>query len=131
MGSVTKSFVGTVALQLVDEGRLRLDDRLAQFLPDFPNGAQITVRQLLDMTSGLYDYSLDPAVNEALAADPQRISRNHVGRSPLLLRGNGAWQPQRACQGDYSCGVRIDLNRRDLSSLGIQVTVPIISVPDH
>ena len=57
VGSVTKSFVATLVLQLVGEGRLSLDDNLERWLPGLvPNGEQITVRQLLNHTSGLYNY---------------------------------------------------------------------------
>lgn len=56
-GSITKTFVATVALQLVDVGRLRLDDTVDAWLPGVvPDGDGITVRQLLNHTSGLYDY---------------------------------------------------------------------------
>ncbi|MFI5895854.1 serine hydrolase [Actinoplanes sp. NPDC051513] len=56
-GSITKTFVATVALQLVGEGRLRLDDPLEAWLPGaVPDGRRITLRQLLGHTSGLYDY---------------------------------------------------------------------------
>jgi D-alanyl-D-alanine carboxypeptidase len=61
IGSITKPFVATVMLQLVQEGQLTLDDPLASWLaPDLlqqiPNGAQITLRQLLNHTSGIPDY---------------------------------------------------------------------------
>jgi D-alanyl-D-alanine carboxypeptidase len=57
---VTKSFVATVALQLVGEHKLGLDDHLERWLPRLvPNGDDITVHQLLNHTSGLYDYSDD------------------------------------------------------------------------
>lgn len=55
-GSVTKAFTATVLLQLVAEHKLRLDDTLAQRLPGaFAYGNRITVRQLLDHTSGIRD----------------------------------------------------------------------------
>lgn len=57
IASVSKTFVATVVLQLVQEGVLGLDDSVEQWLPGVvPNGANITVRQLLSHTSGLYDY---------------------------------------------------------------------------
>ncbi|ONK13033.1 D-alanyl-D-alanine carboxypeptidase precursor [Streptomyces sp. MP131-18] len=57
VGSISKTFVATVALQLVGEGRLRLDDSVEAWLPGVvPDGHRITVRQLLNHTSGLYDY---------------------------------------------------------------------------
>jgi CubicO group peptidase (beta-lactamase class C family) len=60
VGSVTKSFVATVVLQLVGEGRLGLDDTLERWLPGLvPGGERITVRELLQHTSGLYNYTDD------------------------------------------------------------------------
>lgn len=57
VGSVTKSFVATVVMQLVREGRLSLDDTVEQHLPGLvPNGSAITLRELLSHTSGLPDY---------------------------------------------------------------------------
>jgi len=63
IGSTTKPFTATVALQLVDEGLLRLDDKLSlyKFPVAVPNAGGITVRQLLNHTSGLYDYADAPA----------------------------------------------------------------------
>ncbi|NUU24629.1 MAG: beta-lactamase family protein [Streptomycetaceae bacterium] len=56
-GSITTTFVATVALQRVDEGRLRLDDTVDAWLPGVvPNGDRVTVRQLLNHTSGVPDY---------------------------------------------------------------------------
>lgn len=55
-GSITKTFVATVVLQLVDEGRLRLTDSVEKWLPGVvPAGEHITVEELLNHTSGLYD----------------------------------------------------------------------------
>lgn len=57
IGSVTKTFVATAILQLVDEGRVDLDAPVETYLPGtVPGGAAITVRQVLNHTSGLYDY---------------------------------------------------------------------------
>lgn len=61
IASVTKTFVATVVLQLVGEGRLRIDEPVAQHLPGvLANGDRITVRQLLNHTSGLPDYTQAP-----------------------------------------------------------------------
>ncbi|WP_406319739.1 beta-lactamase family protein [Streptosporangium sp. NBC_01639] len=61
IGSVTKTFVATVVLQLSDERRLRLDDPVERHLPGVvPNGGRITVRQVLNHTSGLHDYMSEP-----------------------------------------------------------------------
>ncbi|MFK4066554.1 serine hydrolase domain-containing protein [Streptomyces sp. NPDC029674] len=70
MGSNTKTFVSTVVLQLVGEGRLRLDDTVDRWLPGVVDangndGSRITVRQLLQHTSGLPDYAASlPVINE-------------------------------------------------------------------
>lgn len=73
VGSITKTFTGTVILQLVEEGKLGLDDPVAQYQPDVPNGANITIRQLLNMTSGLYNYTEDHGLEQAFLAQPQRV----------------------------------------------------------
>src|SRR5262249_18171004 len=53
VASITKTFVATVVLQLVAEGKLDLDDPIERWLPALvPNGSAITVRDLLDHTSG-------------------------------------------------------------------------------
>ncbi|WNV87279.1 serine hydrolase domain-containing protein [Umezawaea sp. Da 62-37] len=57
IGSVTKTFVATVVLQLVDEGRVGLDDPVGAYVDGVPNGDRMTVRQVLNHTSGLYDYA--------------------------------------------------------------------------
>jgi D-alanyl-D-alanine carboxypeptidase len=61
IASITKSFVATIVLQLVGEQKLSLSDTVGQYLPGLlPNGDAITVKELLQQTSGLYDYEQDP-----------------------------------------------------------------------
>jgi D-alanyl-D-alanine carboxypeptidase len=64
VGSITKTFVATVLLQLEAEGRLSLDDTVEQWLPGLVaghghDGGRITLRQLLNHTSGVHDYTSD------------------------------------------------------------------------
>ncbi|MEU6495811.1 serine hydrolase domain-containing protein [Streptomyces sp. NPDC049097] len=64
VGSITKTFVSTVLLQLEAEGRLSLDDTVEKWLPGLVrghghDGRRITVRQLLNHTSGIYNYTAD------------------------------------------------------------------------
>ncbi|MFI6016405.1 serine hydrolase domain-containing protein [Streptomyces sp. NPDC051287] len=64
VGSITKTFVATVLLQLEAEGRLSLDDTVDRWLPGVVrghgnDGRRVTVRQLLDHTSGIYNYTSD------------------------------------------------------------------------
>lgn len=70
--SVTKSFVVTRVLQLVAAGRVRLDDPISRYYPGVPNGDRITLRHLAGMTSGLFNYTSDPAWRNAFVADPLR-----------------------------------------------------------
>lgn len=56
LGSVTKTYTATAILRLAEQGRLSLEDRLSAFLPGFPRGDEITVRHLLEQTSGLRDF---------------------------------------------------------------------------
>ncbi len=65
MGSVTKTFVATVLLQMEAEGRLDLDDSVEEWLPGAVrghghDGRRITLRQLLNHTSGVYSFTSDP-----------------------------------------------------------------------
>ena len=78
IASVTKTFVATAILQLADRARLSLDDRLSQYVAGVPNGDTITIRQLLGMRAGVFDWLDDPQFIAAYNADP-------------LLPG---WQPE-------------------------------------
>jgi D-alanyl-D-alanine carboxypeptidase len=60
IGSITKTFVAALAFKLQDEGRLSLDDPISTWLPDVANAGQITLRMLLNHTSGLADYFWHP-----------------------------------------------------------------------
>jgi D-alanyl-D-alanine carboxypeptidase len=71
IGTSTRTFVATAALQLVDEGRLSLDEPVEHWLPELPNADQITLAMLLGMTSGLPQQD-DAADQELLLADLTR-----------------------------------------------------------
>jgi D-alanyl-D-alanine carboxypeptidase len=72
-GSITKTVISTITLQLVGEGRLHLSDALERWLPGaVPNASAITIRMLLNHTSGIFDYVEDPAWHAAVVADPYR-----------------------------------------------------------
>lgn len=74
VGSLTKTFVATVVLRLVAEHLLSLSDTIARWLPGLvPDGANVTIRELLQHTSGIYSYTSDPGFQQALAADPTRV----------------------------------------------------------
>jgi len=70
IASITKTFVGVVVLQLVDESRLSLDDTLSRYVEGIDNGDRITIRNLLGMTSGIYDFTSDERFLKAFTDDP-------------------------------------------------------------
>ena len=78
-GSVGKTYVAAVALQLVAEGKLDLDAKVAKYLgsePWFarlPNAQDITVRQLMNHTSGLVRYEFMSATSDTLKANPMKV----------------------------------------------------------
>ena len=72
IGSNTKTMTSTVILQLVQEGKLALDDPIGKYIQGVPNGDQITIAQLSEMRSGLYSYSFDPGFNQTLDEQPQK-----------------------------------------------------------
>jgi D-alanyl-D-alanine carboxypeptidase len=74
VASNTKTMMATLVLQLVAEGKLALTDPVDKWLPgQVPNGKAITLRMLLNHTSGLFDYTEDPALVPAiLGKDPHR-----------------------------------------------------------
>jgi D-alanyl-D-alanine carboxypeptidase len=72
IASVAKAFNGAVALQLVRDGRLTLDDTIGQRLPALPPAwAGVTVRQMLNHTSGLPDYTQSREFAEHAMNDPR------------------------------------------------------------
>lgn len=70
IASITKSFAATAALRLVDQGEIALTDTLESFVPGVANGSEITIANLLGMTSGIYDFTSDEAFLAAFDADP-------------------------------------------------------------
>ncbi|MBN2027496.1 MAG: beta-lactamase family protein [Actinobacteria bacterium] len=71
--SITKTFTVTVVLELVDEGKLGLDDKLAEFYPDIPDADRITIRQLCDMTAGIFSYEGDETFIRTYTEDPDKV----------------------------------------------------------
>jgi CubicO group peptidase (beta-lactamase class C family) len=75
LGSITKQFTSAVIMQLVEEGKLSLDDPLSKFVPGYPQpGASATVRQLLNHTSGVQSYTGIPG----FMGDPAKLGRAYT-----------------------------------------------------
>ena len=74
VGSISKPFIATIVLQLVDEDRVELDAPLATYLPDTPLGAEVTVRALLSHRSGLPNYTNFEVMGDALDDRSRRFT---------------------------------------------------------
>jgi D-alanyl-D-alanine carboxypeptidase len=106
IGSLTKTFVAAVILQLAAERKLLLDDTVERWLPGLvPNGRRITVRQLLNMTSGLFDYLVDGDKtvekpyrkgNFTYVWKPRRLVEIAVSHEPKFAPGT-AWSYCNTC----------------------------------
>jgi D-alanyl-D-alanine carboxypeptidase len=70
IASNTKTFTATAVLQLVDKGNLRLEDDLEKFIPGIPYGNQITIKELLNMSAGVYDFTSDEELVKKFVDDP-------------------------------------------------------------
>jgi D-alanyl-D-alanine carboxypeptidase len=87
--STSKAFSGAVALSLVDRGELSLNDTIGEYLPGLPKAwHEITLRQLLDHTSGLPNFTEDPGYLRALSASRKdapapRMLLSYVEDEPL------------------------------------------------
>jgi D-alanyl-D-alanine carboxypeptidase len=98
IASVAKAFSGAVALALVDEGKLGLDDTIGQRLPGLmPLANDVTLRQALQHTGGLPDYIRDPEFVDELIADPGQYMTPaqliaYVADSPLTHAPGTAYE---------------------------------------
>lgn len=72
IGSISKTFTATVILQMVEEARLALDTRLAEYFPKIPNAAAITVEQMLRHRSGLANFTSLEAYSEYMETPQSR-----------------------------------------------------------
>lgn len=87
IGSATKPFTVTALLQLVDDGKVGLDDPISKYVDGVTDGDSITLRQLAGMRSGIPDYSSTEAFVTDYLADPE------AGFTPQRLLGYVADQP--------------------------------------
>ncbi len=93
IGSLTKTFVGTMILQLVEDGKLSLDDPIAKYVAGVPNGDRISILQLADMTSGVASYTRSAKFTDKYFADPETVFKPSdllaaaISESPLFEPG--------------------------------------------
>ncbi len=73
IGSVTKPFTGTLIMQLVEQGKISLDDPISKYVPGVPNGDQVTLKLLGIMRSGVASYSRNDEFVKQLFAKPEGV----------------------------------------------------------
>ncbi|MFP4529260.1 MAG: serine hydrolase domain-containing protein [Candidatus Kapaibacterium sp.] len=73
IGSNTKTMTITVLLQLVDEGKIRLDDKLSEYMPGLPHSDSVTIEMLCNMTSGYFNYSESEYMEQIAASNPTKV----------------------------------------------------------
>ena len=75
LGSITKQFTATLILQLVEQGKLKLDGKVSDYLPDYrkDTGSKITIHHLLSHTSGLPNYTAQAGFMENVSRNPFKV----------------------------------------------------------
>ena len=95
-GAMAFTYMATALLELVDEKKVRLDERLARYFPSLPYANRITLRNLADMTSGYADYVYQPEVLHAVTLNPFRHWTSDelisIGvRKPMMFAPGSNW----------------------------------------
>lgn len=96
VGSITKSFTATAVMLLVQEGKVDLDAPIARYLPSIPHAREVTVRELLDQTSGLHDYLENAALfrsilNSTVGSHSTAWYVDLVAGKTLLFKPGSKW----------------------------------------
>ena len=95
IGSLTKQFTAAGMLLLAERGKLKIDDELSLYLPGFPRANEVTLRDLLDHTSGIHSFTESPVIDRisTRGATVQELVADIAGQSPLydFEPGKGWW----------------------------------------
>jgi CubicO group peptidase (beta-lactamase class C family) len=94
IGSLTKQFTAVAILQLMEQGKLDLQDEITKFIPDYPmQGAKITIEHLLTHTSGIQNYTAMKDYQERMALDlkPSEMI-DHFKDQPLRFAPGTKWE---------------------------------------
>ncbi|MBS1844461.1 MAG: beta-lactamase family protein [Actinobacteria bacterium] len=110
IGSNTKTMTSTVILQLVEEGKLKLNDPIGKFVSGVPNGKKITIRELAEMRSGLYSYTFDRGFNETLDKHPKK-----AWKSSELLKIAFSHKP------NFAPGAEYEYSNTNIALLGVVI----------
>jgi D-alanyl-D-alanine carboxypeptidase len=95
--SSAKTVTAAMTLRLVDQGRIHLDETVGRFLPGLRDGKRITVRELLQHTSGLPNYLTSPRIQRLISSDP-----NHAWTRGEVLRAIGWPRDRPGTRSTYS-----------------------------
>lgn len=95
IGSLTKQFTAAGVLLLAEQGKLKIDDKLSLYLPDFPRANEVTLRDLLNHTSGIHNFTEGPVIDKISTggATVKELVADIAGQSPLydFEPGQGWW----------------------------------------
>jgi CubicO group peptidase (beta-lactamase class C family) len=95
IGSLTKQFTAAAVLLLAERGKLKIDDKLSLYLPSFPRANEVTLRDLLNHTSGIHNFTEGPVIDKisTTGATVQQLVADIAGQSPLydFDPGKGWW----------------------------------------
>ena len=92
IASITKSFVATAVLRMVDERLVSLDDTLDRWYPQIPDASVITLEQMLGMRSGIFDFTSEKRFGEEFDADPT-MAWDLDDTLAVILRNEPAFAP--------------------------------------
>ena len=95
IGSITKSFTATVILQLIEEGKLTLNTNLDEFYPEVVNSSEITIQQLLNHHSGLFNFT---SAEDYLSTNTKALSKDEL--LAIIKRNGKVFEPGE--KGEYS-----------------------------
>jgi CubicO group peptidase (beta-lactamase class C family) len=93
IGSITKQFTSSAIMRLAERGKLSIDDPMSKYLPDVPtHGRNITIRRLLNHTSGIHNYTSEPAWRPRWAEEmsPRQVV-SFVDHDSLDFTPGDAW----------------------------------------
>jgi CubicO group peptidase (beta-lactamase class C family) len=92
IGSITKQFTAAAILKLQEEGKLSVEDKLSKYIPGFPRGDEVTLRQLLTHTSGLGDYLHDSNIQSRVTnATTTEVIIKEIEKHPYDLAPGTKW----------------------------------------
>jgi D-alanyl-D-alanine carboxypeptidase len=95
IGSLTKQFTAAGVLLLAEQGKLKIDDKLSLYLPNFPRASEVTLRDLLDHTSGIHNFTESAVIDKisTSGATVDELIADIAGQSPLydFEPGTGWW----------------------------------------